>query len=149
MNTLVSNAGKAFLKAFLAALLVVAIGISQQPNLNGAVALGVAGLMASIAAGLSAIQTFIPQLSVAPFLPAPYGSMIDSFLRAFLGAFVVSIMGLLAQPDLSLWKSGVIAAIVGALNAGLQALQGTFTIGQRPKLAFGITIPDKPVRATN
>jgi hypothetical protein len=145
MNTLLANAGKAFLKAFLAALLVVAIGISTQPNLNGAVAVGVAGIMASIAAGLAAVQTYVPQLTFAPYLPAPYGSILDSFIRAALGAFVTSIIGILAEPSLAGWKALVVGAIVGALNAGLQAIQGTLTPGQKPVPSYGLTPPTAAV----
>lgn len=142
MNTLLANAGKAFLKAFLAALLVVAIGVSSQPNLNGAIAVGIAGVMAALAAGLAAVQTFIPQLTLAPYLPVPYGSIADSFVRAALGSFVVAMVGILSEPNLSGWHALIVAAIVGAITAGLQAVQGSLTVGQKPFPKSGLKLPE-------
>lgn len=144
MNTLLANAGKAFLKAFLASFLVVAIGLTSQPTISGSLGLGVAGIMASIAAGLAAIQTFVPQLTFAPYLPAPYGSIIDSFIRAALGAFITSLIGILSEPSLSGWHALIVGAVVGAINAGLQMIQGTLTLGQHPVLTYGLTLPASP-----
>lgn len=147
METLLANAGKAFLKVFGAALLVVLIGITKQPTLTAALGVGVAGIMASIAAGLAALQTYIPQLTFAPYVPAPYGSILDSFTRAFLGALVTALVGLLAEPALDWTSSLVIAVVVGAINAGLQAVQGTLTVGQKPVPSMGLRLPAKPAPA--
>ena len=120
-------------------MVVVAPGILAAPNLNRAVALGVAAVMGAIAAGLKAVQIFVPQLSVTAYVRGPAGSLIDSFLRAFLGAFLTSIIGILNMPDLSGAKSLVVGAIVGAFTAGLRALQGALTKGEWPGTKSGIT----------
>jgi hypothetical protein len=149
MDTLLANAGKAFLKAALASFLVVVYGLASQPTIHGALAIGIAALMAAVAAGLAAIQTFIPQLTFAPYLPAPWGSILDSFIRAALGAFVVSLIGILQEPSMSGWHAAFIAAVIGAINAGLQAIQGTLTLDYYPAPRYGITLPPKPLTKYN
>jgi uncharacterized membrane protein len=48
-----------FAQAFLAVLAVMAPGVLQAPNLATARALGVAALVAAIAAGLSAVKNMV------------------------------------------------------------------------------------------
>jgi len=143
MHTLLSNMGRAFLKVFGAALLVAAIGMSQQPTLHGAVLVGIAGVMAALAAGLAAITTFLPQfkLSVLIHLPAPYGPMVDAGVLGFLGSFITAIIGLLAEPSLATWKAAIVGVFVGALTAGLRAVQGLLTPSEAPAVGGGITTP--------
>jgi hypothetical protein len=147
MNVLLSNAGRAFLKVFLAALLTVAIGVSSQPNLNGAIAVGIAGVMAALAAGLGALQSFLPQFTVAAYLAAPWGPIVDTFIRAALGAFITAIIGLLAEPSLSTWHAAIIGVIVGAISAGLRAVQGALTPGEKPSVDGGIHVPPDRAKA--
>lgn len=123
MVTVLENAGRAFLKVFGPAILVVAIGIAQQPDLDRAVAVGIAGLMAAIAAGLTAMQTYLPQITVRFWVGDPVGRYLDAFLHGFLGALLVSIIGVLNEPVLSGWGSIVVSIIVGAITAGLQAVE--------------------------
>lgn len=123
MVTVLENAGRAFLKVFGPAILVVAIGIAQQPNLDRGVAVGVAGLFAAIAAGLTAIQTFVPQVTVRYWVGDPAGRYLDAFLHGFLGALITSLIGILNQPVLSGWGAIVVGLIVGAITAGLQAVE--------------------------
>lgn len=147
MTSLLSEAGRSFLRAFAASLIILLPGVLAAPNFNGAVALGLSALIASLAAGLKVIQAFIPKLTFASLLPAAYvwlGAWIDAFVRAFLGAFIVSILGILAMPDLSGWKSLVVGALVGALAAGFRALQGLLTPGEYPSKAAGLHLPGEP-----
>lgn len=138
MSHLLGEAGRAFLKAFLASLLVVAIGVSQQANLNDAIAIGIAGLMASFGAGLAAIQAFVPELTFRSLIPGLPGAMLDSFVHAALGSFIVAVIGIFQEPDYSTWHSLIIAAVVGAINAGLRAIQGSLTPGEDPSPQRGI-----------
>jgi hypothetical protein len=46
-----------------------------------------------------------------------------SFVRAFVGALIVLVPGILAAPDFSTEKALAIAALVAAFAAGLRALQ--------------------------
>lgn len=48
-----------FVQAFLATLLILAPGILNAPNMDEAKALGLAALVAAIAAGLSAIKNIL------------------------------------------------------------------------------------------
>jgi hypothetical protein len=148
MQSLLSEAGRSFLRAFAASIIVLAPGILAAPNLNRAVAIGIAAVMASIAAGLKAIQVFIPRLSLVAYLPArplPLGAWADSFLRAFLAAFVTSLIGILNMPDLSGGKAAVVGALVGAFAAGFRGIQSALTRGELPFAAAGFTIPPPPV----
>lgn len=141
MVKLLYAAGTAFLRAFGITFLLAVTGILAAPNVDAGVALSVAALIASIAAGLRAIQVFIPQLSFATFIPQPAGAWVDSFARAFLAALVVAVAGLLEMPELPTGRSVWYAAITGALVAGIRALQGLLTPGEAPKPETGITEP--------
>ena len=138
MQKLLYAAGTSFLRAFGAALLVYATGILAAPNMSTAVALSVAALAGSLAMGLRAIQVFIPAVTFASFVRQPIAAWLDSFTRAALAAFVISISGWLAAPDLTTAKSVAVAAVVGALATGIRALQGLLTPGDSPSPGFGL-----------
>lgn len=138
MEKLLFAAMTAFGRVFAVTFLLAATGILAAPDQASAVALSWAALVASIVAGLRAIQIFIPGITFARILSQPYGAWADSFTRAFLGVFVTLSMGWLAAPDWSNWKSGVSALIIGALTAGVRALQGLATPGESPAPESGI-----------
>jgi hypothetical protein len=129
---LLSAAGRAFIGAFAVSALTLSTGILAAPNLNQAYALGVAALFASVAAGVKVLQEFVPQLRFGNYISQPFGAYLDAFLQAGLGAFLVSIVGVLNAPDLATAKSLITAAVVGALMAGFRALQGLVTPGEQP-----------------
>lgn len=141
MQKLLFAAATAFLRAFGITFLMAATGIAAAPNVEAAQALSIAALIASIVAGLRAIQVFIPKLSFGTFIPQPYGAWADSFLRAFLATLVVSLQGLLAMPEFPTDRSVWFAAITGALAAGLRALQGLVTPGESPAPDSGVNDP--------
>lgn len=144
MLTLLSEAGRSFLRAFAGSLVILLPGVLAAPNLNGTIALGIAALIASIAAGLKTVQVFVPKLSFKSLLPArikQWGNYVDSFARAFVAAFLVSVLGWLAMPNLSVSKSLVVGILVGAVAAGVRAVQGLLTPGDVPQPSAGITTP--------
>lgn len=141
MKNLLSAAGRAFLRVFLAALLVYAVGISHAKNLNEVVALGVAALLASLAAGLRAVQAYVPALTFSKWLPMPYGAIADSFVHGFLAAFIVSLAKWLDAPQLSAWHAAIVGAIVGAITAGVRAVQAVATYDEPPGRLRGIPNP--------
>ncbi len=49
-----------------------------------------------------------------------------SFIRAFIGAFLVLVPGILAAPNWTAGKSAVVAAVIGALTAAVRAVQVFF-----------------------
>lgn len=134
---LLSAAGRAFIGAFAVSALALSTGILAAPNLSQAYALGVAALFASVAAGVKALQQFVPQLSFGNYLAQPLGAYLDAFLQAGLGAFLVSLVGVLNAPDLATAKSLALGALVGALMAGFRALQGLVTPGEQPAPSKG------------
>ena len=144
MLRLLSEMGRSFLRAFVGSLIVLLPGMLAAPNLTGAVALGIAALIASLAAGLKAVQVFVPQLSFRSILKgklAPYYTWVDSFARAFVAALITSVLGLLAMPTESWSKALLIAALTGAVTAGIRAVQGFLTPGDVPVPASGVTVP--------
>lgn len=136
-KTLLSAAGRAFIGAFAVSTLALSTGILAAPNLSQAYALGVAALFASVAAGVKALQQFVPQLSFGNYLSQPFGAYLDAFLQAGLGAFLVSVVGVLNAPDFATAKSLAVGAVVGALMAGFRALQGLVTPGESPAPSKG------------
>lgn len=141
MKALLAAAGRTFLKAFGASVVVLAPGVLSAPDLNQAYALGVAALFASVAAGVRAIQVFVPQLSFVGLLPDSakvVAAWVDAFVRGFLGAFLVSVIGVLNAPDLSTAKALGTAALVGALVAAFRALEGLLTKGESPSPDTGL-----------
>lgn len=114
-----SNAGRSFLRAFVASIVVYAPGILQAPDLSAMKSVGTAALVASLAAGLRALQDFIPALQV----PGKFGDFIGSFARAAISAFVASVLGILEAPNLTITSGAIVAVITGALAAGALAAQ--------------------------
>lgn len=46
-----------------------------------------------------------------------------SFARAFVGAFIAGVTGLLTVPDWNTGKAALVALVVAALTAGVRAVQ--------------------------
>lgn len=132
MKNLLEKAGLSFLRAFGASVLVLATGVLSAPNLNESYALGVAALIASVAAGIKAVQVLVPSFTFGSLISQPYGAWAHSFARAFLGALAVGVLAVLDAPDLDTAKALATAAIIGAVTAGLRALQGFVSAGESP-----------------
>lgn len=137
MTHLLEKAGGSFLRAFAVSFVVFATGILAAPNTSAAWSLSIAAFAASIAAGLRAVQVLVPSISTFPWFGSN-AKYVDSFVRAFLAAFIVGISGWLSSPDLSGWKSIVLGVTVGALTAGVRALQALLTLGEDPVPGKGI-----------
>lgn len=138
MTTLLERAGAAFLRAFGTSFLFYSTGILASPNLEGAVALALSAGAASIAAGLRAIQVFVPAISFRSIIGDRYGALVDSFARAGIGNFVAGAAAWFSAPDLSTWRVAWTAVLIGAATAGARALQGTTTHGEWPAPAKGL-----------
>lgn len=127
MLNVLSEAGRSFLRAFIGSMLILLPGVLAAPNLDEAFGLGVAALIASIAAGIKVIQVFVPQLSFASLVPPGVGLLLDSFARAFLASLLVLVPGVLNAPNLSEGKALAVAALIAAVTAGVRALQGVLS----------------------
>jgi len=123
LTSVLSNAGRSFLRAFGASMILFAPGILQAANLNESKALGIAALVASLAASLRVLQDFIPQLQFT----FKYGDYVGSFVRAFVAQFVVLTVGILDAPDLNLGRAAIVGVFTGAITAGFVAIQQYFT----------------------
>lgn len=146
MLTLLSEAGRSFLRAFVGTLIILAPGVLAAPNLGGATLLGTAALVAAVVAGLKTIQVFIPQLSFKSITAlGAYYVYVDSFVRAFLGTFITLSIGILSAPNLDLTKSLIVGVLVAAVTAGVRAIQGFLTPGDVPAPAQGLVLPSQVV----
>jgi hypothetical protein len=132
MRHLLGEAGRSALRAFIGSLIILLPGVLAAPNLNQAYGLGVAALIASVTAAIKAIQVFVPQLSLAGLTGNKYAPIVDSALRAFVGAIIVLLPGILNAPDLSTAKGLATAALIAGVTAVVRALQGFFTAGDVP-----------------
>lgn len=141
MTTLLERAGASFLRAFGVTFLFLVVGILNAPDKNAAVALSIAALAAAIAAGIRAVQVFIPALSWSSLLPQPWAAWVDAFTRAFVGVFLSFWAGWFAAPEWATWKSALLAAVIGAATAGARALQGLTTPGESPASESGLNPP--------
>lgn len=52
-----------------------------------------------------------------------------SFVRAFLGVFIVGLAGVAASPDFKTGKAALIALVTAAIVAGLRAVQALLEKG--------------------
>lgn len=128
-----------FVRAFLAVAIVYIGGILTAPNYDAALALSVAALTAALAAGLRAIQVFIPAISLRGLIGPVFGAWADAFLRVFLATAVTALTGWLAAPDWSTWKSSLLGIVAGAAAAGMRALQGVTNPEEQPTIHRGGT----------
>jgi hypothetical protein len=141
MIALLSAAGRSFLRAFVASLTVLGIGILWAPDLAHAYLIGVAALVASFAAGLRALTAYWPQLSLVRWLGHPFGDWADSFVQAFVGSLIVTLPGIAGAPNFATEKSFLVAAVIGAFGAAARAVQGAATPGEHPAPGTGLKPP--------
>lgn len=141
MNTLLSAIARTFLRTFVGALIIFAPGILSAPDVGAARGLGTAALLASIAAGIRSIQSYVPQLTLTHYIGAAYGVYADSFLHGFLAALVTTLPGFLTAPELGTWRSISVSVLTGAATAGFRSLQALLTKGESPAVGFGVSDP--------
>jgi hypothetical protein len=145
MNKLLFAAMTAFGRVFIVTFLFALTSIATAPDQQSAIALSWAALVASIAAGLRAIQIFFPGITFKRLLPQPLAAWVDAFTLAFLAAFVTTLTGWLAAPDFATWKAAITGFVIGGLTAGVRALQGLATPGEKPAPTAGIKDPGSTI----
>ncbi len=132
------NAALSAARAFAGGAIVTFTGLSYVPTLDGTFALGVAITVGGLTAVVKLIQLAIPKLSFASLIKnVTAAALADSFARAFLGSLATFGLGVLEAPELDLTKAAVVAALTGAITAGIRAAQGFFTSGEWPAPSFG------------
>lgn len=138
MSTVLGDALRNVAKVAIAGILTLAISVTAAPDLVSAAGVLEVGLLALGVAILTALAPVVPLISIARFLPDPYGKYADAFLHGAVAALVTSLIGILNTPDLSTWHSLGVAALVGAFNVGLHAILDIFTGGKEPLPGFGV-----------
>jgi hypothetical protein len=140
MKVLMEKAGASFLRAIGVAALAFLPGILNAPNYDLKTSLAVGASFAVLAAGLRAIQVFIPKITTG-------NAIADAFLRMFLGTFVASVIGFLSAPTHSAAVAALLGLLLGALAAGARGVQAFLTHGEKPSPGSGIAVPAAPAPA--
>lgn len=145
MLRLFSEVARSFIRAFASSILILIPGVLSAPDLSASKALAAAALISGIVSGIKAVQVFVPTLSFKGVLAgtsyAAYYTWVDSFVRAFVGTFLVSVIGWLTMPNLDWSRSALTALIIGALTTAFRAIQGAGTVGDVPGPQSGLSLP--------
>jgi hypothetical protein len=144
MKHLLGEAGRSFLRALVGSLIILLPGVLAAPNLDKTYALGVAAFISLFTALIKTIQVFLPKTSFTTWLGEPLGPLVDSFTRVFLGTLIVLLPGLSNTPNLDTGKAFIVATLIGAVTAGVRAVQGLLTRGDKPVPDSGLKTPPAP-----
>lgn len=137
MKDILAGAGRRFLHTVAAALIVFVLGLLAAPDLiaDNVRLYGVAFLVAIGAAFLKFVSDVFPYVRVTHYVPDKYkvyAAWLDAFLQAAVAAFVVAAPGVFNAPDLKTAGALAVAALIGALTAGVRAIEGLLTPEERP-----------------
>jgi hypothetical protein len=138
MSVLLGAAGRAFLRAFGASLLILLPGILAAPNFEQVGGLAVAAIIASLAAGIRALQAFVPQLTIG----GKYGPILEEGLRTLIAGFFVLALGALAAPNLTEGKAILVGGLAGIVAAAIRAIQGLLAPAETPQPDKGVVVSD-------
>lgn len=145
MKDILAAAGRRFLHAAAAALIVFVLGLLAAPNLvvDNVKVYGITFLIAIGAAFLKFVSEVFPYVSVANYVPDKYkvyAAWLDAFLQAAVAAFVVDAPGIFNAPDLKTAGAVFVAVLVGALTAGVRAIEGLLTPEERPRTVAALKL---------
>ena len=137
MKELLAAAGRRFLHTAAAAFVVFILGLLAAPDLilDNLRVYGIVFLVALGGAALKFIAEVFPHVSVAKYAPEKYrvyASWVDAFLQAAVSTFVVTAPGIFDAPDLKTAGAVAVSVLVGAVTAGVRAIEGLLTKAERP-----------------
>jgi len=154
MTELLGGAGRAFLKDFFVALLVLGAGIWAAPDYNQAFLIAVTAVVGATRAGIKAVTVFFPQLTLERILGqrggfvGKYAYVGDALIQSSLAALAALGLGLadyfiagdatiegaklLATTAILAFGSGVVTIIQGALTKGTYPAPATALPGTAP-----------------
>lgn len=137
MKERLAAAGRRFLHTAAAAFVVFILGLLAAPNLvlDSVKVYGVVFLVALGGAALKFISEIIPYFSIANYASAKYrvyAAWADAFIQAAVAAFVVTAPGIFDAPNLHTAGAVFVSVLVGALTAGVRAIEGLLTPEERP-----------------
>jgi hypothetical protein len=138
VSILLSAAGRSFLRAFGASLLILLPGILAAPNLAQVRGLATAAVVGSLAAGIRALQAFVPQLTIG----GKYGPILEEGLRTLVAGFFVLALGALAAPNLAEGKAILVGGLAGIVAAAIRAIQGLLAPAETPNPNAGVVVSD-------
>lgn len=137
MKTLLANAGRALLHAYVPVVLTMAVGLMAMPNLDGMKLYGSAALIALFAALGKVIQEYLPLFSFSSYVRQPIAAWLDAITRSGGGALAVLLIGMGGAPDLDTSAAIFAAGIAGVGAAIARALEGLGTPGETPAKQVG------------
>lgn len=145
MKEKLAAAGRRFFHAATAAFFVFLMGLLAAPNLvaDNVRIYGVVFLGAIGAAALRFVAEVFPYVSVAQYVPERYrvyAAWIDAFLQAGVSFFVLNAEGIFNAPDLKAAGALAVAALIGAITAGVRALEGLLTPEERTETANSLKL---------
>ena len=145
MKEILASAGRRFLHTAVAAFITFVLGLLAAPDLvlDNLRVYGVVFLVAVGAALLKFISEVFPHFSVARYAPDKYkvyAAWLDAFLQAAVAAFVVAAPGIFDAPDLKTAGAIAVAALIGALTAGVRAIEGLLTPSERPQTVAALKL---------
>lgn len=135
LKTTLERAALSAARAFAGGAVVAFTSFSYVPDVSNTYALALAVAVGGATAVAKLIQIWIPKLSFAGLFPnanKTVTGLADSFTRAFLGSFVVYVIGVLEAVNLSISEAALVAALTAALTAGVRAAQGFLSSGEGP-----------------
>lgn len=150
MKEILAGAGRRFLHTAAGAFFVFVLGLLAAPDLvfDNVYLFGTVFLVALGGAALKFIAEVFPYVSVAKYVPTKYrvyAAWLDAFLQAAVAAFVVAAPGIFDAPDLKTAGAIAVAALIGALTAGVRAIEGLLSASERPATVAALKLSPAPV----
>jgi len=148
VKDILAGAGRRFLHTAAAAFIVFILGLLAAPDLIGdnLRIYGLAFLIALGAAALKFIAEVAPFVSVSHYVPEKYkvyAAWVDAFLQAGIASFVVNAPGVFNAPNLKTAGALAVGVLIGALTAGVRAIEGLLTPSERSRTVAALKL--KPV----
>lgn len=149
MKEHLAAAGRRYLHTAAAAFIVFVLGLLAAPDLisDNLRIYGLVFLVALGAGALKFIADVLPFFSFQRYVPEKYrvyAAWADAFLQAAVSTFVVEAPGFLNAPDLNAARAALTAAIVGAVTAGVRAIEGLLTRSERPRTVAALKLQPQP-----
>lgn len=113
---------------------------ADVPDYAAFYAAALAAGFASLAAGLKALQEFVPLFNIGALLGLGVvaAAYVNAFAQGFLSALIIGLSGWFERADFSTWHAALIGIVVGALTVGWRAVEGLLTKGQKPRPDVGV-----------
>jgi len=129
-SDVINSAGRALLRAIAPAVFVLATGLLAAKNLDESKTVLATAIVAILVAAAGALQAFVPALSWRSYVREGIAKYLDAFTQAAAGSFLALLTGWLTAPEWAFSTAGLTAIVIGALTAGVRAVQALITPGE-------------------